>query len=793
MTTARDAIVDLLREARAPGTFAAQRTAPADDLYVEVKGLGPLRFPISRTQALRLCRIARPARYGKGEHTLLDARVRDTWEVPKSRLRIDARQWSRTLLPILDALRGDLGLRGSSRLKAELHAMLVYGPGQFFLRHQHSEKTDEMVGTLVVTLPSSFRGGAMVIEHQGEKVTFRASRQPLSFLAFYADCHHEVRPVTDGYRIVLTYDLVLAGDGSAAALSAGAEPRAAGALAARLREYFETPLPSPRQSHERVPPPKAPNRLVYLLDHQYTERGVGWHHLKGDDAARVALLRAAAERAGCEMALALAEVHETWSCLDEDWDVPRYRRGGWADDGYDEYDEHDADEDPAAEQANEHVLGDIQDWSIELCRWIAPSGGKAEPIATRVRDDEVCSTTPSSALEPHASEYEGYMGNWGNTMDRWYRRGAVVLWPRARAFAVRAEASPALALEELLQRIRAGQVAEAREMAGSLVPFWGEVARREERRGFFDKALRAAAALDAPAVAASLLQPFAALALTPGRARAFASLVERYGGDWARSLLAEWSGHGPRMRREEDDRRSWLASLPRLCEALRATDGSAGALAARLLLQDCWCWLRQAIEEWRAVVPPSQRDEALRSLARPILWWLGGAAAVAADDLRDETLAFLCAGEDEALIPCLVEVLRAAPATLMPAPSGLAAIDRHCVRRLSARLEQPARAADDWSIALPRRCSCDLCGRLAVFLADPELRRLEWALANERRRHVHGELDMHEISVRHQTRRSGRPYTLVLDKTEALFEREAAERRRWQADLEWLTAPSRRR
>jgi len=51
---------------------------------------------------------------------------------------------------------------------------------------------------------------------------------------------------------------------------------------------------------------------------------------------------------------------------------------------------------------------------------------------------------------------------------------------------------------------------------------------------------------------------------------------------------------------------------------------------------------------------------------------------------------------------------------------------------------------------------------------------------------------MHEIPVRHQTQRSGRPYTLVLDKTEALFEREAAERRRWQADLEWLTAPSRR-
>jgi hypothetical protein len=51
---------------------------------------------------------------------------------------------------------------------------------------------------------------------------------------------------------------------------------------------------------------------------------------------------------------------------------------------------------------------------------------------------------------------------------------------------------------------------------------------------------------------------------------------------------------------------------------------------------------------------------------------------------------------------------------------------------------------------------------------------------------VHGRLDAHELPVRHETRRSGRPFSLVLSKTSALFEREAAERRSWQADLEWL-------
>jgi hypothetical protein len=45
---------------------------------------------------------------------------------------------------------------------------------------------------------------------------------------------------------------------------------------------------------------------------------------------------------------------------------------------------------------------------------------------------------------------------------------------------------------------------------------------------------------------------------------------------------------------------------------------------------------------------------------------------------------------------------------------------------------------------------------------------------------------MAELPVTHQTRRSGRPYTLVLTKTDALFERERQARRRDEDDLAWL-------
>ncbi|HWE88225.1 MAG TPA: hypothetical protein VG317_02025, partial [Pseudonocardiaceae bacterium] len=50
------------------------------------------------------------------------------------------------------------------------------------------------------------------------------------------------------------------------------------------------------------------------------------------------------------------------------------------------------------------------------------------------------------------------------------------------------------------------------------------------------------------------------------------------------------------------------------------------------------------------------------------------------------------------------------------------------------------------------------------------------------------QIDSAELPVRHQTRRQGRPYTLVLTKTDALFARAENARRQAVTDLAWLTS-----
>ncbi|MFI5720645.1 2OG-Fe(II) oxygenase [Nocardia sp. NPDC051750] len=431
------------------GSFAARRTGSAENLAIEVEGVGPIGFPVTPDRARQLCEVARPARYGRRDQTLLDANVRDTWEVPRNLVTIDEQRWHETLLPVVDLLRAELGLAPDCELSAEPHSMLVYEPGQFFRRHQDSEKAEGMIGTLVVTLPSVFTGGELVIEQQGTKITDQGSPAELSFVAFYGDCEHEVLPVTDGFRITLTYNLVARGRTGPDAAAFATHPSVA-LLAEQFRAHFTTPVEMPTRSTDREPVTRLPRQLVYLLDHQYSQQGFGWDQLKGGDAARAAMMLAAADSAGYDTVLALAEAMESY---DEDytsWMMIYRERWERVEDGWKcvessevEFDDdgdmvEPAPVDPASIpiRSSLHLapgskdLGDLRWSNIRLTWLIDRSGAAGEPEVREIRDEELCSGESNSTLEPFASEIEGYTGNEGNTASFWYRRAALIVRPR---------------------------------------------------------------------------------------------------------------------------------------------------------------------------------------------------------------------------------------------------------------------------------------------------------------------------------------------------------------------------
>jgi hypothetical protein len=390
------------------------------------------------------------------------------------------------------------------------------------------------------------------------------------------------------------------------------------------------------------------------------------------------------------------------------------------------------------------------------------------------------------------------MGNWGNTLDRWYHRAAVVVWRRDQAFANRAETSPAWALDELVAMASAGDVPGARAAAATLAPFWGTAlgGRTAEAggraAGIFGRALRAADAVADAQTAAMLLRPFHIEDLTDEYVDPFGKIAGGYGQQWTAELLRTWFGAGQQAWAYGggQERPRWVADrLPGLCAGLHAT-GGAGAVAAERLVDLAWEWLGQDIGTGLALSSPSYRDQKLADLGQPLASVLTAAAAIGAASTRDRVSGHI--RKQEAPVTVLeMSALRAA-AELSRGARGAADfgdLAADCAARLRARLARPQRASGDWSIELPEGgCACDLCDTLRVFLGHESRRTFQWPLAKQGRQHVHSRIDGAELPVTHVTRRQGRPYTLVLNKTEALFAREHEARTRDETDLEWLQA-----
>ena len=82
----------------------------------------------------------------------------------------------------------------------------VYSEGGFFKPHADSPCGDEMIGTLVLCLPSPHKGGELCVSHDGLEHVFDFSnhsgdKSKIQWAAFYSDCIHEVKPVLEGHRV----------------------------------------------------------------------------------------------------------------------------------------------------------------------------------------------------------------------------------------------------------------------------------------------------------------------------------------------------------------------------------------------------------------------------------------------------------------------------------------------------------------------------------------------------------------------------------------------------------------
>jgi len=746
MTNITDDMAAVLQQIHRPGDFHASGTFDLRPPEIEVEGFGVLALPVLPDQAKRLVAIAERAPFGCGQETIVDTDVRRSWQISTDHVRIGGKRWKAALDEVVARVASGLGV--SDGVEAQFYKLLVYETGGFFVDHRDTEKSPGMFATLVIALPSRSLGGELVVRHAGREARIdMISEDPAEarFAAFYADCIHEVRPVESGSRLTLIYNLIRQGGGKAPEPPRHErdEKKLVDLLGAWARNSSAVEACSPA-------------KLVYPLSHAYTPAELTFASLKGVDDAVARVLARAAPRAGCDVHLALLTIEQTGSA--EYTGRGRSGWGRWSEPEDDEFD-----------------VGEIFEHSQTLSDWIRPDGGRRDFGEMPVAENEF---SPAGAIEdmaPDAQQFREATGNEGATVERTYRRAALVIWPMAAFLPMLATTGLNVSLpylknvvdrwRETATETQPPLAAEARLLADAMIARWPMMSgyRREDATTSVTPFLELLTEIGAEAQIARFLRRRHAgedrtRADNPAVIRAVLLLPVQQRVEMIEHLIDD---AGPRFV---------AMSADLLWRATRA----GGDVAARDL--------RAAADRLLTWLPGDRNQPADGAVSRPDDKFV--VALVGALDAIDPSASLRAVeavvsspktfGMDRCLVPALRQLIEPRAASDSPAIAKLRAA---CVDNLKARIALPLAPPSDFARANSLRCSCPNCAALSHFLADPSLASWSLKAAEHARSHVQTTILNSRCDVDTTTERKGSPHRLIVTKNQASYERLATQRR----------------
>jgi predicted 2-oxoglutarate/Fe(II)-dependent dioxygenase YbiX len=742
------ALSDCLRSVERPGDFCVGGLREIFMPAIDVDDVGRIAFPLLSVQVERLVAIAEAAPYGRGEETVVDRDVRRTWQIEPGKVRIGGRHWAETLAELVaDAA---LGLGVSEPVAAEFYKLLVYDAGSFFVGHRDTEKAPGMFATMVLMLPSAHSGGELIIKHLGREVVLDPRPEEpseIGFAAFYADCVHEVRPITAGCRLALVYSLRFLGK------KRPPQPPDYRTERRRIEELLRLWTEATDEA----------DKLILPLEHAYTPAELSFETLKGRDAAVASVLAAAAAEANCDVHLVLVSIEESGSA--EHSGHYGHRRRGWS-------------------EEDEFEVSEVCERALVLSHWRRPHGGEAGFGDFPFSEDELCPPDAFEDLTPDEQHFHEATGNEGASFERTYRRAGLVLWPRVRRLAVLNQAGLGATLphlEDLTTRWEASAAgiesplwSEADELSGHMLRSWPRSSWRRdgdtEAGRMLDLQVRLGNVARIDAFLAELsAQGHYAASDNEAIVRAVVLLPRVRATDLVVRII----------RRNAPAHLGACGDLLRRCVAAPASSmgepASIGAALVDVLPGDPAKPAVLDIGQRPAPVKPDFVVDLLTALSRID----AGFAARAVEHLLAWPKTYR---PDDVLVPAALAFAKQAESTAWPAVERLrtASVD-HLRRRIALPLEAP----QDWARPNPVKCTCADCRELGTFLVAAD--RPEWRLKapQDRRSHVEQSVRNAACDLDLTTERRGSPHALVAIKNQASYEQSAKQRRR---DLEHVSA-----
>jgi hypothetical protein len=395
-----------------------------------------------------------------------------------------------------------------------------------------------------------------------------------------------------------------------------------------------------------------------------------------------------------------------------------------------------------------------------------------------------------------SEDFEGYTGNAGNTLDRWYHRSALVVWHREHHFDIVASCGAAASMPLFRSMVAklAGMPKKRREeaqtdclrFARAMIARWPQASI-----GHWQSASREP----------SSLQEFPDLLLALRDRETIARFLSKLAEQDPTLRLASfvmaacrefgWSTFVRELKQlmaGRLDNRDGLSlregqTLPlRDLEWLSAFCCDKAADPDRLTLAHELCAL--AVERFCTPSRPRpahswpgvRREPSVPESSLPLL--LKALLASGRDEDLSRVIRFVEGLPDEfslddyqvAALKALVPWSRKQFGVVHPQLMSWLASVRHKLEAATAR--RPAPPAD-WARPAEVACMCPYCAQLKAFLADPANEVGRIPAREDMRQHLIGMISRYQCDVKHALERKGSPYSLVLTKTTGSFERAA--------------------
>jgi len=770
MKTLHEQMLATLAAVDRPGNYFASGTVPLILPGLEVAGLGPVALPLTANAAKELIACCHQAPYGKGTETVVDTKVRKVWELDPGQFELLNPEWPGCVERVTDAVREHLGLK-EQILDAQLYKLLIYETGGFFLPHKDGEKVDRMVATLIVGLPSKHAGGELLVRHAGAESVIRfdgpAQQYALQYAAFYADCEHEVKPLQSGYRLCLVYNLVLSGS-SREQLRAPNFAEQTTQLTALLRNWKAA---------------KQTEKLAFGLSHEYSKDGLSPQNLKGEDRTLAEVITSAAENAGCRATIGLLTL---WECGSASSD---------GDDGYDRYSRrsryYDDDSDDDDDNSDGvYTMLDVDDASLTASDWIGLDGIRPRFGKLSFEEKEIVSQWPIKQTTPE-EEFEGYTGNAGMTLQRWYRQAVVAIWPNESHYCVICNAGTGASVAELCRM--ADQIPglsgdeklqhriECRRFGVAIISKWKsghDVTVGDKRVSEANQMLKALSRIGSRGLVQKFLRKIVPTEPLLTNAQRLARLCGRFGWsacDTGLSVIFEQK-EPPRLNRN-------ATLLHALC---RHSDQDQAKIAICEKLTDM---MLQAVITWATQIKFDHWDD--RNVkAADLMRHLFKSQCLLDDDGRLAKTLELIQQFTEKFNPVAVQIPVASellpfltkhrPKNIQPIQNWLNSLQTLLEQRTAEEPQPPADFAREAVIV----CTCANCKSMNTFLEAPAEKQFPLRVRQDLRNHVEQNIRQYKADLSTITIRQGSPQTLLCTKTNASWE---FRHETWRHDCESLS------